>query len=343
MNKRPTQLVRRIVVNPEAFDHEEYRNNFGVIYSGNLADGRALDGAEGVYTARVVAPLHVTDDGIALNLQDPVFLHQITTVVQSFSGGTFTDPATVKVDDGDVADYLENQIVSYDGEVEHYVGVKIIKPAAHSPLQGRILTTDLDGWGIRYGGASVALSQESLIHFLGTETYTATLDAHDWRTYMVRAWGRTALSLEDLQDLDRANGTAWGRLWPNFTTGPLDPNRFIFVKDTLFPLPHAVSWQIEAEEPTGILKITITPLETRVYRGAWAIGSTYMSTQVVTSGGYNWQSMHDDNIGADPATDDGSNWTIYEIPEAYIYYRLDVLGVVPLSVMEQLGNVWTVA
>ena len=72
-------------------------------------------------------------------------------------------------------------------------------------------------------------------------------------------------------------------------------------------------------------------------------GTQLVRGQVVTSGGYNWQSMHDDNIGADPATDDGSNWTIYEIPEAYIYYRLDVLGVVPLSVMEQLGNVWTVA
>jgi len=46
-------------------------NAFNLMADGHLGEGRSLDGAQGVYSVKVLRPLQVTDDGIGINPQDP--------------------------------------------------------------------------------------------------------------------------------------------------------------------------------------------------------------------------------------------------------------------------------
>ncbi|MFH0982822.1 MAG: hypothetical protein V2A79_14970 [Planctomycetota bacterium] len=54
----------------------EVARNMAGVYDGWLADERALTGNAGVYSVKVVSPLVLTDDGIALDMTDPQFRYQ---------------------------------------------------------------------------------------------------------------------------------------------------------------------------------------------------------------------------------------------------------------------------
>jgi len=71
MTARSEQNAGRPRLHAAARTPEELAHNNRVIYAGGLADHRALSGRGGVYTARTVPPLIVTDDGIAIDLTDP--------------------------------------------------------------------------------------------------------------------------------------------------------------------------------------------------------------------------------------------------------------------------------
>ena len=70
MNQRPRRNNSLPVIQVTASTPEDLRRAIRLIYAGAIADGRAIDGAEGVYTVKVKEPLEVTDDGIVINFHD---------------------------------------------------------------------------------------------------------------------------------------------------------------------------------------------------------------------------------------------------------------------------------
>lgn len=138
MTTRPARTRARPLINPAAGTPREFAENFRLIYAGSLADHRTIEAAGGVYAVRVVGPLEVTDNGIGFNWQDPRVFQVISDMVLNSAAS-----GLVKVDAGDVPDYLENQLVDYSGSTDDYAGVDILKPAANAPLQARVTKTDI--------------------------------------------------------------------------------------------------------------------------------------------------------------------------------------------------------
>lgn len=70
MKQRPQRNNSLPVIQVTASTPEDLRRAIRLIYAGAIADGRAIDGAQGVYTVKVKEPLEVTDDGIVINFHD---------------------------------------------------------------------------------------------------------------------------------------------------------------------------------------------------------------------------------------------------------------------------------
>ena len=128
MTNRPERKPLLPLVNPSAKTPEELAENLRRIYAGALADHRSIEAGEGVYAVRVLAPLEVTDEGVGFNWHDPI----VFAVLRDLIG----DTGLVKVDPGDVPDYLINQLITYDQvPPAGRAVVEIVQPhGANTPL-----------------------------------------------------------------------------------------------------------------------------------------------------------------------------------------------------------------
>jgi len=78
---RPQRLHKGPTITTAIATFEDVAYNFQIIQSGGLADGRSLEGRQGVYAVKVVPPLAITDNGIVLNMHDLAFGWQLQYVI----------------------------------------------------------------------------------------------------------------------------------------------------------------------------------------------------------------------------------------------------------------------
>ena len=143
MMKRPDRIPRTTIISPVVSALWEHVGNWQVVYAGGLADHRALEGAQGVYTVKVLPPLRVTDDGIAIDLTDPVwgmeFHRHCYTVDVDISGVAVPDPLGVDRTPGNLVGRTWGWMRGWNYE-ETDTG--LINPAIPWPL---CLNEDIDG------------------------------------------------------------------------------------------------------------------------------------------------------------------------------------------------------
>ncbi len=65
----------------------DFARNWRLVWSGALADNRSLKGRDGEYRVQVLPPLRVTDDGLAVDLQDPQWQGVNTTATAALPAG----------------------------------------------------------------------------------------------------------------------------------------------------------------------------------------------------------------------------------------------------------------
>lgn len=70
MKQRPQRNNNLPLIEVAADTLADLRRAIRLIYAGAIADGRAIDAAQGVYTVKVKEPLEVTDEGIVINFHD---------------------------------------------------------------------------------------------------------------------------------------------------------------------------------------------------------------------------------------------------------------------------------
>lgn len=118
--KRPKRNNPIPLIMLHATSKEEILHNNEVIYFGGLADGRAIVCGEGVYTAQVVSPLVVTDQGIALNWTAPQF--------RLMSMSILSDDTPTTVDD--VTAVVGTSLTASRSDHKHPLGYSATEPAA---------------------------------------------------------------------------------------------------------------------------------------------------------------------------------------------------------------------
>jgi hypothetical protein len=334
MNDRPQRKPEVPLINPAATAGRELAENFRLIYAGALADHRSIEAGGGIYAVRAVAPLEVTDDGVGLNWQDPRVYQVMGDLLLNLP-----ESGKVKVDDGDVPDFLENQLVDYTGPTDQWIGVDIVKPAPHEPLQARIAKAALPpppGGGNGGGEGSLEL----FIRYKGTDTISQTLSDDDWRPRLLRVWARSADTLDHLLGISNPISGLAAWLWPL---------RHSFATVTpIVSLPYdtgiqstnnniAISFRVWADElDGGRLKLVIQHPSPVVYFGTWDGGVEYSSTDVVTDGGSYYQSKFNGN--QNHPTADLDWWDPYAMLEGWFHCRLDIMGTVPTTGAVSKGN-----
>jgi hypothetical protein len=220
MTTRPDRNPLVPLINPSAATAPEVAENFRRIYAGSLADQRSIEAAGGVYAVRAAAPLEVTDEGIALNWQDPRVYEVVGGLVLNHP-----DSGKVKVDDGDEPDFLENQLVDYAGATDEWIAVDIVKPAAHSPLQARVAKADVRAANPPGGAGGTA--NELAIHWQPTAAGARTIQviAGDCRGRLVRYWMAAGTTIANLQHCVTGDSSQQGIVtamhgsWPNDLLG----------------------------------------------------------------------------------------------------------------------------
>jgi hypothetical protein len=342
MTDRPQRRPVVPLINPAAAAPAELAENFRRIYAGALADHRSIEAAQGVYAVRAVAPLEVTDEGVGLNWHDP----RIFEVLADLIGARFAeDLGLVKVDEGDEADYLANQLVDYNGPTADWIGVDIYQAAAHDPLEGRVSKQAIQSAVSASGGAG---SLEVFYHYKGTQSVTITLDEEDWQPRLLRVWARCAPTLVDLQTAGNKYTGVCACPYPfsNFQKG--GPAAHWWLVTTAYDgLPlRPVNAQSQLSfcvyidpDDAGHLKFTVVHPQEGTYRGAWAAGSMYDSLDVVQYQGLYYTSLQENNQGHVP--NDGNDpgwWTAYTMLEAWFHARIDVMGTVPSGGATGIGN-----
>jgi hypothetical protein len=325
MADRPQRKPIVPLVNPAASAPAELAENFRRIYAGALADHRSLGAGAGVYAAKVVAPLVVTDDGIALDWTDPRIYQVLADLIRDRLAD---DLGTVKVDEGDTADYLENQLVDYDGDTDDWIGVDIVKPAAHEPLQGRTSKAELAGFLAHTGDAQ---SVELKIHYKGTNSITETLNADDWRKKLARVWARCGDTLAHMLALNNPQTGQCAWLWPwGWGSGNVPPLAADYLGlGGLQPVnvPGDIHVRVYSDAAdAGKLKMTITHPDPRTYRGEWSAtpNPAYGAGEVVICGGNYYE-----YAGPGNAQPPSADWNGYAMKEFWFHARIDVMGTVP--------------
>lgn len=326
MTDRPQRKAVVPLLNPAASLPAEWAENFRRIYAGALADHRSIQAGAGVYAARVVAPLIVTDDGIALDWTDPRVFQVLSDLVAARLGD---DLGQVKVDDGDEADFLENQLVDYTGDETNWIGVDILKPAAHEPLQARIDRLKIINLASRTGDED---SIELAIHYKGTNTITTTLSGADWRRKLLRIWARAGDTLSQLLAIGNPSSGTCALPWPtpllaNLANGSLiaSPLADGLAPNTGFDPMRVYLWADPADG--GKLKVQIVHPFPCDYEGQWAAGVAYAQGDVVLHNGDYYQSDQNGNAGHEPPA--AGWWTAYDMREFWFHARIDVMGTVP--------------
>ena len=309
MSSRPQRNPLVPLVNPSAKTPEELAESLRRIYAGALADHRSIEAGEGVYAVRVLAPLEVTDEGVGFNWHDPI----VFGVLRDLIG----DTGLVKVDAGDVPDYLINQVITYDqAPPAGTVTVQIVQPhGANTPLMGLVqLPPNLGGvlWG---------MSQEIKVHFKGTWPVTTQISAEDWRPRMGRSLWRCGGTVGDMLALANDDGLhGGGRFWPPPPNGIDGWNIVGSCQAT------NVMFRVFVDDNNGHLWLECAPLVAANYRGDWqgAPDPAYAWDDVVKHNGQHYQYRGPGN--AEPPSND---WIAYTVPEAYLYANIDVAAEIP--------------
>lgn len=344
MTARPQRKAMSPLLNPAARLPEELAENFRRVYAGALADHRSLEGGAGVYAVRVLPPLKVTDEGLALDLADPRLIQYVTDLAEAAPGEG--DDRLVAVDAGDEADYLENQIVTYhEPDLRDRLGVHILKPAAHEPLEGWVSTEEVER---KLGTPWVRPETfEVKVHFLGTEAIEIDLRDGDYRGLLLEFWERGAATIEAIRlnrhysdgggapgiwTATRARGFPSGGIGtPHYGLG--DGGTSLYVEGGLDdqdpPMPqHSVLFFLHLDKADGHPKLKITPSTSGLCRfaGDWSPGA-YQVDDVVAHGMAYWRSTAGGNT--DEPGPMAQTWEKFFMPEAYYHALVRVAGAVP--------------
>lgn len=328
MRDRPERKRLLPIINPAASTMEEHGRNAQAIYSGSLADHRSIVAAQGVYSAQVVPPLVVTDYGIALNLDDPNLIQYVTDAVTD-AIGTYEDK-WVAVDAGDTPDYLESQLITYDEGASTAIGVTIIKPSTHHPLEGYVDLDDLLGVLYANGYVQPKVMLEAKIHFVGFDS--VTLNATDLgcdvdlRDGLYVVWQRGAETLDKLKkDIWTDPGppptdylsASSGRVCPGDTleggTGSVI-NLGGYVIDVATPGIQFILDLDANGKPT--LQIVADTDGKYTYMGIWLSGVHYNQYEVVKYSNVYYYCDAPAGLETEPP---GANWVEIKPPEAYYH------------------------
>jgi hypothetical protein len=356
MTARPDRKATLPLLNPAARLPEELAENFRRVYAGALADHRSLEGGGGVYAVRVLPPLKVTDEGLALDLGDPQLIQYVSGLVEAAPGGG-GDDKLVAVDVGDDADYLQSQIVTYhEPETQDKLGVNILKPGPHEPLEGWVSLDDLRG---KLGTPWIhEATFEVKVHFIGTDATEIDINNTDYRGALLHFWERGAASIQALT-LNRhySDGAGDPGIWtatraralptggigtPHY--GLADGGSALFVEagldDQTPPMPqHSVLFLLCLDKADGHPKLAITPCINGLvnFAGDWSPGAYQMNDVVAHDMAY-WRSTADNNT--DEPGPLAETWERFFMPEAYYHALVRVIGVVPDDVddYQDVGN-----
>jgi hypothetical protein len=133
---------------------------------------------------KAAAPLEITDEGVAFNWQDPRVYEVVADVVLNHP-----DSGKVKVDDGDTADFLENQLVDYAGATGDWIAVHVVKPAPHAALQARVAKADVQAAANPPGNAA-GTANSFAVHWQPTDSGQHRIVVIDGDAHgrMIRYW-----------------------------------------------------------------------------------------------------------------------------------------------------------
>jgi hypothetical protein len=245
----------------------------------------------------------------------------------------------VRVDDGDTPDLLENQLVDYTGDTTDWIGVDIVKPDDHAPLQARVSKNAVVAAG---GGGGSGGGIELRVHYKGADTVVETLSGDDWRKKLCRVWGRCGMTLERMLAMENFESGVSASLWPVSWADAEQPLVWSWgsVANNFIEPAHVsgdagtVAVYVDRGDG-GKLKMMISHPRPRNYLGEWQAGTTYQQGDVVTYEG----TYYEDLIGGlsqDPPP--AGRWAVYRMMEFWFYIRIDVMGTVPEDGYEGRGN-----